>query len=178
MYSCAIWGENENGVRGDLSVGPTPGDLESAQQRKIHTILNKARVRSGDRLLEIGSGWGAMAVQVVLPPHCTAWQLLNLISLQAALLGCTVDTVTLSEEQMIMTEQRAKEAGVSDRVRVHLCDYRELPTSFEHAFDALVTCEMVEVLFHLLSSPSLCLLMLIAYEGSRTQLPQAVLPHY
>lgn len=46
MYSCAIWGENENGVRGDLSVGPTPGDLESAQQRKIHTILNKARVRS------------------------------------------------------------------------------------------------------------------------------------
>ena len=64
MYSCAIWGEGENGVRGDLAVGPTPGDLEAAQHRKIHTILTKARLRPGDRLLEIGSGWGAMAIEV------------------------------------------------------------------------------------------------------------------
>ncbi|KAI1791875.1 cyclopropane fatty acid synthase [Ganoderma leucocontextum] len=125
MYSCAIWGEEENGVRGDLTVGPTPGDLESAQRRKIRTILTKARVRAGDRLLEIGSGWGAMATE-------------------AARLGCTVDTITLSYEQMVMTERRALEAGVSDRVRVHLCDYRRMPPSFEHAFDAMVTCEMIE----------------------------------
>ena len=44
-----------------------------------------------------------------------------------------------------MTERRAKEAGVGDRVRVHLCDYRELPASFEHAFDAFISCEMIEV---------------------------------
>ncbi|KAM5530937.1 hypothetical protein V8D89_015382 [Ganoderma adspersum] len=124
-YSCAIWGEEENGVRGDLTVGTTPGDLEAAQHRKIHNILTKARVRAGDRLLEIGSGWGGMAIE-------------------AALLGCTVDTLTLSREQMTMVEQRALEAGVSERVRVHLCDYRDMPASFEHAFDAMVTCEMIE----------------------------------
>lgn len=44
-----------------------------------------------------------------------------------------------------MVQQRAFDQGVHDKVRVHLCDYRELPASFEHAFDALVTCEMIEV---------------------------------
>ena len=126
MYSCAIWGDAESGPCGDLVGGPTPGDLEAAQLRKIHTLLAKARVRPGDRLLEFGSGWGAM-------------------SIQAALIGCTVDTVTLSREQKEMTEQRAREAGVGDRVRVHLCDYRELPPDFEHAFDAFVCSEMIEV---------------------------------
>lgn len=60
-------------------------------------------------------------------------------------MGCTVDTVTLSTEQKAETEIRALEAGVSERVRVHLCDYRNLPASFEHAFDGFVSCEMVEV---------------------------------
>ena len=44
-----------------------------------------------------------------------------------------------------MTEQRAREAGVGDQVQVHLCDYRDMPPSFEHAFDAMVTSEMIEV---------------------------------
>lgn len=44
-----------------------------------------------------------------------------------------------------MAERRALEAGVADRVRVHLCDYRHMPPSFEHAFDAMVTTEMIEV---------------------------------
>ncbi len=64
MYSCALWSDAEHGVRGDLTVGPTEGDLEAAQLRKIHTIIKKARLRSGDRLLEIGSGWGAMSIEV------------------------------------------------------------------------------------------------------------------
>ena len=77
MYSCAIWGEEENGVRGDLTVGPTPGDLESAQTRKIHHILKKARVRPGDRLLEIGTGWGAMAIGVCGHDHkALFWKLI------------------------------------------------------------------------------------------------------
>ncbi|KAI0365457.1 cyclopropane-fatty-acyl-phospholipid synthase [Pilatotrama ljubarskyi] len=123
MYSCAIWSDEEGGVRGDLTDGPRPGDLEAAQLRKIRTILTKARVHPGDRLLEIGTGWGGMA---------------------AAKLGCIVDTVTLSREQQAMAQQRAREAGVADRVRVHVCDYRELPPSFEHSFDAVVSCEMIE----------------------------------
>ncbi|KAI0766217.1 cyclopropane-fatty-acyl-phospholipid synthase [Trametes elegans] len=125
MYSTAIWSDAEGGVRGDLEGGPQPGDLESAQQRKIALILAKARVRPGDRLLEIGSGWGALAVG-------------------AAKMGCTVDTVTLSREQMAMVRRRAADAGVADRVRVHVCDYRELPAAFAHAFDAAVACEMIE----------------------------------
>ena len=64
MYSCALWGEAEHGVRGDLTHGSTEGDLEAAQLRKIHAIINKARLRPGDRLLEIGSGWGALSVEV------------------------------------------------------------------------------------------------------------------
>ena len=44
-----------------------------------------------------------------------------------------------------MAERRALEAGVADRVRVHLCDYRHMPPSFEHAFDAMITTEMIEV---------------------------------
>lgn len=79
--------------------------------------------------------------------------------MQAARLGCTVDSVTLSIEQKTMAEQQAAEAGLSDKINVHLCDYRELPRSFEDSFDAMVTCEMIEVgaftFFALLSSLAL-----------------------
>ena len=71
MYSCAYWGDEENGPAGDLTVGPTPGDLEAAQLRKVRFMLKQARVRPGDRLLEFGSGWGAMAIEVrwsIFPP--------------------------------------------------------------------------------------------------------------
>lgn len=64
MYSCAIWGPEEDGPNGDLTVGPKEGDLEAAQHRKVHHILKLARVRPGDRLLEIGSGWGAVSIEV------------------------------------------------------------------------------------------------------------------
>lgn len=51
-------------MRGDLEDGPAPGDLEAAQLRKIHHVLQKARVKSGDRILEFGSGWGGLAIEV------------------------------------------------------------------------------------------------------------------
>lgn len=64
MYSCALWGPGEGGVDGDIITGPTPGDLEAAQLRKIRHVLNKARVRPGHRILEFGSGWGGLAIEV------------------------------------------------------------------------------------------------------------------
>jgi cyclopropane-fatty-acyl-phospholipid synthase len=64
MYSCAFWSKAEGGVHGDLGNGPIPGDLEAAQLRKIHHILRKARVKSGHRILEFGSGWGGLAIEV------------------------------------------------------------------------------------------------------------------
>ncbi|KAJ6511411.1 putative cyclopropane fatty acid synthase [Mycena vitilis] len=125
MYSFAFWSDEEGGPLGDLTVGPTEGDLEAAQLRKIRRLLHLCRLRSGDRLLEFGTGWGAMAIE-------------------AARMGCTVDTVTLSGEQKALAEERIAEAGYSHCVKVHLCDYRELPEDFAHCFDALVASEMVE----------------------------------
>jgi hypothetical protein len=79
MYSCALWDEPENGVRGDLTVGPTPGDLEAAQQRKIMHLLGKARLRPGDKVLEFGTGWGALAIQVGFGCHTPIMSFSNTI---------------------------------------------------------------------------------------------------
>ncbi|KAJ3754573.1 cyclopropane-fatty-acyl-phospholipid synthase [Lentinula raphanica] len=126
MYSCALWDESEGGVRGDLEMGPTPGDLEAAQRRKIHHVLRKARVKPGHRILEFGSGWGGLAIEA------------------ARTFGCEVDTLTLSIEQKTLAEERIKAAGLEKKIRVHLMDYREIPPEFEHAFDAFVSIEMLE----------------------------------
>ncbi|KAI0654338.1 cyclopropane-fatty-acyl-phospholipid synthase [Cubamyces menziesii] len=126
MYSCALWSDDEGGVRGDLIDGPSPLDLENAQMRKIHHVLQTARVKPGDRLLEFGTGWGALAIEA------------------AASYGCEVDTLTLSTEQKALAEERIRERGLVGRVRVHLMDYRDIPPEFEHAFDAFVSIEMLE----------------------------------
>ncbi|KAF7354858.1 Cyclopropane-fatty-acyl-phospholipid synthase [Mycena sanguinolenta] len=126
MYSCALWDEAEGGVRGDLVSGPFPGDLEAAQRRKIHHVLRKARVKPGHRILEFGSGWGGLAIEA------------------ARSYGCEVDTLTLSVEQKKLAEERIREAGLENMIRVHLLDYREIPAEFEKAFDAFVSIEMLE----------------------------------
>ncbi|KAF5321236.1 hypothetical protein D9619_001160 [Psilocybe cf. subviscida] len=126
MYSCGLWSEAEGGVRGDLEMGPTPGDLEAAQLRKIRHVLRAARVKPGHRILEFGSGWGGLAIEA------------------ARSFGCEVDTLTLSIEQKKLAEERIKEAGLESRIRVHLLDYREIPADFEKAFDAFVSVEMLE----------------------------------
>jgi cyclopropane-fatty-acyl-phospholipid synthase len=136
MYSCALWSDAEGGVRGDLVSGSTPGDLEAAQLRKIRHVLQAARVKPGHRILEFGAGWGGLAIEA------------------ATNYGCDVDTLTLSVEQKTLAEERIKAAGVEDRVRVHLLDYREIPPEFEKAFDAFVSIEMLEVSPSLFPTPS------------------------
>ncbi|KAJ7641597.1 S-adenosyl-L-methionine-dependent methyltransferase [Roridomyces roridus] len=125
QYSCPIWSESEGGVCGDLQGHRKPGDLEAAQVTKINHIIRKARLRAGCRLLEIGSGWGSIAIA-------------------AAKLGCTVDTITLSIEQKELAEQRIRDAGYADQIRVHFMDYRDMPASFKGAFDACISLEMLE----------------------------------
>ncbi|KAJ7705764.1 S-adenosyl-L-methionine-dependent methyltransferase [Mycena olivaceomarginata] len=125
QYSCPIWSESEGGVCGDLQGHRAAGDLEAAQVTKIAYILHKARLRAGGRLLEIGSGWGSVAIA-------------------AAKLGCTVDTLTLSIEQKQLAEKRIEEAGFSGQIRVHFMDYRDMPAYFKGAFDACVSLEMLE----------------------------------
>jgi cyclopropane-fatty-acyl-phospholipid synthase len=96
-------------------------DLEGAQLRKIDGILDYAGVSAGTRMLEIGTGWGALAVR-------------------AAQRGAHVTTVTLSQEQLDLAHQRVVEAGVGHLVEVRLQDYREV----EGEYDAIVSVEMIE----------------------------------
>ncbi len=95
--------------------------LADAQRRKIDGILDFARVRAGSEVLEIGTGWGALA-------------------LRAAQRGARVVTLTLSEEQKALAEKRIAAAGCSDRVRLVLQDYREA----EGQYDAVISVEMIE----------------------------------
>ncbi|KAK0206983.1 S-adenosyl-L-methionine-dependent methyltransferase [Desarmillaria ectypa] len=125
QYSCPIWGDEEGGVRGDLTGQRTYGDLERAQERKIDYVLKKARLRPGHRLLEIGSGWGSLAIA-------------------ATQLGCTVESLALSIEQKTLAEERIRKAGFKSQVRIHLTDYREMPPDFEKAFDTCIALEMIE----------------------------------
>lgn len=96
-------------------------DLAAAQLRKIDGILDMAGVRDGSRVLEIGTGWGALAIE-------------------AAGRGATVTTVTLSTEQAELARRRADLAGVGDRIDIRVQDYREVTGSF----DAVVSVEMIE----------------------------------
>ncbi|MEU9194550.1 cyclopropane-fatty-acyl-phospholipid synthase family protein [Streptomyces hundungensis] len=95
--------------------------LAEAQRRKIDRLLDAARVGEGTRLLEIGTGWGELA-------------------LRAAARGAHVTTVTLSREQRAHAVARIAEAGHAGRVSVELCDYRQV----RGEFDAIVSVEMVE----------------------------------
>jgi cyclopropane-fatty-acyl-phospholipid synthase len=95
--------------------------LAGAQRAKIDRLLDKAGVGEGTRLLEIGTGWGELA-------------------LRAAARGATVYTVTLSSEQQALAQQRIEEAGFSGQVTVGLQDYRAV----EGEYDAVVSVEMIE----------------------------------
>lgn len=68
-YSCAIFSAEEGGLEGDLvqrTIKPKKDvdELEIAQMRKLRTIIKRARISKGDRVLEIGSGWGSFAIEV------------------------------------------------------------------------------------------------------------------
>jgi cyclopropane-fatty-acyl-phospholipid synthase len=99
-----------------------PGDsLADAQRRKVDTLLDATGVGVGTRLLEIGTGWGALAVR-------------------AAQRGATVTTLTLSAEQAGLARERAARAGVDARVDVQHRDYRDV----EGTYDAILSVEMIE----------------------------------
>ncbi|MFE5620578.1 class I SAM-dependent methyltransferase [Streptomyces virginiae] len=95
--------------------------LPEAQHRKIDRLLDLARVGEGTRLLEIGTGWGELA-------------------LRAAARGAHVTTLTLSAEQAGLARERIAAAGLADRVDVQLRDYRDA----EGRYDAVVSVEMIE----------------------------------
>ena len=104
-----------------------PGDtLDQASQRKLARICAKLDLRPSDHLLEIGTGWGGMALYA------------------ARHHGCRVTTTTISREQHALATERVARAGLADRVTVLLEDYREL----RGRHDKLVSIEMIEAIGH------------------------------
>jgi len=117
-YSSALFTDDQ------LARGPVRAELEDAQTAKIERLLDQARVGAGTRLLELGTGWGELAI-------CAARR------------GATVTTITLSTEQQALARQRIAAAGLSDRISVELCDYRDAPP-VSGGYDAVVSVEMIE----------------------------------
>lgn len=112
-YSCAYFAHPEH-------------DLEQAQRCKIDMLLDKARLDAECHLLEIGCGWGSLALQAVRR------------------FGCRVTGITLSQEQLNWSQQRVREAGLEDRIELRLCDYRQV----QGRFDRIISCEMLEAVGH------------------------------
>ena len=99
-----------------------PNDtLETAQARKLDAIVAALDLSPDHRVLEIGCGWGALAERI-------------------ARAGCHVTAITVSEEQLVYTRQRIADAGLTDRVDVRFCDYRDIVGQF----DRVVSIEMIE----------------------------------
>ena len=96
-------------------------ELEAAQLHKVRTLLDRLDLKPGQRLLEIGCGWGTLAIE-------------------AARRGVHVVGLTLSTEQKAWAEGKIVEQGLSDQIEVRLQDYRET----EERFDAIASVEMVE----------------------------------
>ena len=109
-YSCAIF-----------SRGATT--LEEAQEAKLDLVATKLGLRPGDRVLDVGCGWGSFAL------HAAQRQ------------GAHVTGITLSEPQAARARERAAQAGVADRVDVRVADYRDLAGE---RFDAIASIGMVE----------------------------------
>lgn len=111
IYSCAYFPTGEE-------------DLEAAQTAKLDHICRKLRLREGERLLDIGCGWGALILHA------------------AKRYGVEAVGITLSEPQARLARERIAAAGLADRCRVEVRDYRELPAG--SAYDKLVSVGMVE----------------------------------
>lgn len=109
QYSCAYFKDIED-------------DLETAQKNKKLHLAAKLKLKPGHKVLDIGSGWGGLAIAL------------------AQETGADVTGLTLSEEQHRVATQRAKEAGLEDRVRFHLRDYRHE----KEKYDRIVSVGMFE----------------------------------
>ncbi len=103
--------------------GDLQRSLPAAQHAKVRRALQECGLQPGQRLLEIGCGWGALAEKA------------------AAEFAAEVTGVTLSKEQLGFAQQRIEQAGLSERVALRLQDYRDIDDA---AFDAIASIEMFE----------------------------------
>ncbi|MES9559910.1 cyclopropane-fatty-acyl-phospholipid synthase family protein [Streptomyces sp. NPDC007076] len=109
VYSCAYW---EDG-----------GNLEDAQRDKLDLVCRKLALKEGDRLLDVGCGWGSMAIHA------------------AREYGARVTGVTLSVEQAAFARKRIAEEGLTDRIEIRVQDYRDVR---DGPYDAISSIGMAE----------------------------------
>ncbi len=109
-YSCAIFSRGAQ-------------TLEEAQETKLELVCSKLGLREGERVLDVGCGWGSFAIHA------------------AELHGVRVLGVTLAERQAELARRRVREAGLEERVEIRVADYRELA---REPFDAIASIGMVE----------------------------------
>jgi cyclopropane-fatty-acyl-phospholipid synthase len=109
VYSCAYWSEG--------------GTLEQAQRDKLDLICRKLGLKEGDRLLDVGCGWGSMAIHA------------------AREYGARVVGVTLSDEQAAFARKRIADEGLTDRVEIRVQDYRDVT---DGPYDAISSIGMAE----------------------------------
>jgi len=122
VYSCAYF---ETGSE----------DLEQAQQAKLRHLCRKLRLKPGERLLDVGCGWGGLARYA------------------AREFGAKVFGITLSREQLELARERVAEEGLAKQITLELMDYRDLPQ--DGRFDKVVSVGMFEHVGHA-NLPTLC----------------------
>lgn len=109
------------------AIYPDPlSDLEMAQRHKMDTICQRLQLQPGEKVIEIGTGWGGLAVHI------------------AKFYGCEVTTTTISDAQHDYAQERIIKEGLEDKVTLLKQDYRTL----EGKYDKLVSIEMIEAVGH------------------------------
>ena len=103
LYSCAYW---KQGTK----------TLEEAQQNKIDHIIKKLDIKEGEKVLEVGCGWGGMAFEI------------------AKQKGCEITGISLSKNQIEYCKKKAKELGLDNQVKFELIDYREIDGKYDKIY--------------------------------------------
>jgi cyclopropane-fatty-acyl-phospholipid synthase len=152
-YSSALFPTDESGR-------PVPPlDLAAAQSRKLERLLDATGVGEGTQVLEIGTGWGELAIH-------------------AARRGARVHTITLSVEQLALAEQRFRDAGVSDSIRAELLDYRDLAgPAHDGQYDVVLSVEMIEAVGAAYWDEYFRILDRMLAPGGRVGIQAITMPH-
>ena len=108
-YSCGIFNSNDE-------------TLEKAQINKYDKLINVVKPKKGDKILEIGCGWGGFAEHI------------------AKSYDIRIDCITISKKQFLFTKERIRKAGLNHKVNVQMLDYREV----KNKYDIIVSIEMIE----------------------------------
>ncbi len=129
-YSCALFSRELDSLEGSWGTHPPPAErrpptLEQAQAAKRELICRKLALREGERVLDVGCGWGSFVIHA------------------AANHGVRAVGITLSPAQAELARRRVAEAGLDDQVEIRVADYRDLSAAGD-GYDAIASIGMVE----------------------------------